>query len=318
MNSPIDNGMPANSATTLPELRDFPSPFFLTSGRLRVLEPLDLTTNELYRQLLDGSYGKPFIIEHKQLRYLHFNAHYIQSAMDIDHPNALNLRYTQMMMSFLLFKPSPGTIVMLGLGGGSLAKFCYRELPNAMIAVVEIDPHVITLRRHFSIPDDDDRFRVIRSDAAEFVAHANDQIDILLVDAFDADGLAGSVSEQNFLLMAHAALAATGILVMNLAGDCSSYVELIKQAGEVFNRQILVVYVKEDGNYVLFAFKQRDFEPNWREMKQRAKELKTRHDLDFQAFMQKIAHAALGEPSRLSTKASKGGLCEVGMSELPQ
>ncbi len=214
--------------------------------------------------------------------------------MDIDQPDELNLRYTQMMMSFLLFKPNPGIIVMLGLGGGSLAKFCYRALPDAFIAVVEIDPHVITLRRHFAIPDDDDRFRVIRADAAEFVAHATDPIDILLADAFDTHGLAESVSGQNFLLMAHAALAATGILVMNLAGDFSSHVELIKQAGEVFNRQILVVSVKDDGNYVLFAFKQRGFEPNWREMKQRAKELKALHDLDFPAFMQKMAHAALG------------------------
>ncbi|MCK7495577.1 MAG: transferase [Comamonadaceae bacterium] len=35
---------------------------------------------------------------------------------------------------------------MIGLGGGSLAKFCHRHLPRARIRVVEINPHVIALR----------------------------------------------------------------------------------------------------------------------------------------------------------------------------
>ena len=50
------------------------------------------------------------------------------------------------MMGFLLFIPSPARILMVGLGGGSLAKFCFRHLPDAAIDVVEINPHVIALR----------------------------------------------------------------------------------------------------------------------------------------------------------------------------
>jgi len=270
-----------------PELLSVPSPFILESSRLCVLESLDTPLDSLYARLLDGTYEKPYIIEDGRLRYLHFGVRYVQSAMRIDRPDVLKLRYTQKMMSFLLFKKTPGRIAMLGLGGGSLAKFCYRCLPDADITVIEIDPHVIALRRHFAIPEDDVRFRVVRGDAAEYVASAVDEpIDVLLADAFDEHGLAHSLASRSFLQHAYAALEETGILVMNLAGDQSRYVELIEAARDIFDRQTLLVPVKDDENYVLFGFKQRHFDPDWHQLRLRAKELKASFELDFPAFVQ--------------------------------
>ena len=56
-------------------------------------------------------------------------------------------------------------------GGGSLAKFCYRHLPDTCITVVEINPHVIALRDEFKVPPDDRRFRVVEADGVHFAAH---------------------------------------------------------------------------------------------------------------------------------------------------
>jgi len=275
-----------------PQLLSVPNPFLIKYSRLRVLEPIDTPINVLYERLLDGTYDKPFIIEDGHLRYLHFGFAYIQSVMRIDQPETLGLRYTQKMMSFLLFQKSPRSIVILGLGGGSLAKFCYRVLPEPTIAVIEIDPDVIALRRHFVIPEDDDRFRVIYGDAAEFVAQTSDTIDVLLVDAFDVRGLARSLANREFLLHAHARLGKAGIMVMNFAGDKSSYVDLIKEANEVFGCQTILVPVNDDGNHVLFAFKQPLFKPNWRRLKQRARELEANIGLDFPEFLQQLERAA--------------------------
>ena len=50
--------------------------------------------------------------------------------MSLDEPDALVTAYTRKMMAFLLFNPAPKRIAMVGLGGGSLAKFCYRNLPK--------------------------------------------------------------------------------------------------------------------------------------------------------------------------------------------
>lgn len=127
-----------------------------------------------------------------------------------DQPDALDLRYTQKMMAFLLFNEKPEHIVMLGLGGGSLAKYCYRHLPNARISVVEINPEVIALRSYFNIPQDDSRFQVVCGDGARFIAEEKAPIDVLLIDAFDEQGIAPSMTHQSFLEGAYDHMAKDG------------------------------------------------------------------------------------------------------------
>src|SRR6187401_299180 len=104
------------------------------------------------------------------------------------------------MMAFLLCNPNPKHIVMIGLGGGSLAKFCYRHLPRSKITVVEISEDVIAMRNEFCIPQDDARFRVVHDDGARFVASLAEPMDVLLIDAFDANGIAPSLAKSAFYL----------------------------------------------------------------------------------------------------------------------
>lgn len=58
--------------------------------------------------------------------------------MRISDPDHLLFDYTRVMMGFRLFRPKPKRIEMIGLGGGSLAKACYRCLPDCDITVVEM------------------------------------------------------------------------------------------------------------------------------------------------------------------------------------
>lgn len=284
--------MSSSPPADLPALLDIPSPFLLENSRVRVMEAPDAPLGPLFARLLDGSYDKPFIVEDGQLRYLHFSMRYVQSVMRIDAPDVLDLRYTQKMMAFLLFGREPERLALLGLGGGSLAKFCYRHLATTQIEAIEIDPRVIALRRHFAIPDDDARFRVVRGDAAAHIAARPARYDVLLADSFDADGLSFSLARRQFFADACAALRPGGILVMNLAGDKARYVDLLDDAHEVFDQQTILLRVNEDDNHILFAFKQRPFAPRWRQIKDRARELEARYALDFPAFAVKLEQAA--------------------------
>jgi spermidine synthase len=96
------------------------------------------------------------------LRSLHIGGLAIQSAMRLDDPYALALDYTRCMMAFpAAFIPEPREALMVGLGGGSLAKFLHRELRSLRVRVVEIDARVIAAARtHFHVPPDDARFSV--------------------------------------------------------------------------------------------------------------------------------------------------------------
>src|SRR3546814_11746746 len=91
------------------------------------------------------------------------------------------------MMGFLLFNASPGTIEIIGLGGGSLAKYCHAYLPSSNIRAVEIDEHVMAMAGQFCIPADSSRLELILGDGHDFVARDEGTTDVLLIDDFNND-----------------------------------------------------------------------------------------------------------------------------------
>jgi spermidine synthase len=272
----------------LNKLYEIPSPFEVETGMVLMHEPPWAKEGELRAKLLDESYSRPFVIDDGKSRFLYFNVRLMQSEMSLKAPNDLAIRYTQKMMAFLLFQPRPKRIVLIGLGGGSLIKFCYQRMPGTQLTAVELDPDVIAFRDTFLMPPDDDRLQVIQADGAEFLDTTEKGIDALLVDAFDKTGFAPSLANREFFDNAYAKLSGNGVLVINLAGEKETYAGLIGEAMHVFDDQVIVISVPDDGNHVLYAFKERHFEPRWRWLHNYAKELRAKFNLDFPTFVQKM------------------------------
>jgi spermidine synthase len=290
---------------TPPPWFEMPSPFDTEAGTVLMLEPLWASRELLRAQLLDESYPKPFVIDDGEQRRLYFNLRLTQSVMRLRAPNELAVRYTQAMMSFLLFNPRPKRIVLIGLGGGSLVKFCFQRLPSASVTAVELDPHVIALAEAFQVPPDGPRLQILHGDGAEYLEEPSHGMDVLLVDAFDKAGVAPSLANRAFFDAARTRLSGNGVLVTNLAGDPTSYAGLLNEAMHVFDDQVIVFAVPEDGNHILLAFKERNFEPRWRWLHNHAKELRAKYDLDFPAFVHKMERSAkLGLAYRLRSRDS--------------
>jgi len=129
------------------------------------------------------------------------------------------------MIGFLLFRPAPARIAMIGLGGGSLARYCASKLPDADFTAVEVSAAVIALRDRFGVPPDGPRFRVLCEDGAEFVRRPGPPLDVLLVDGFDREGQPERLSTAAFYDACRDRLTAGGVLVVNLhsgdAGDAA-------------------------------------------------------------------------------------------------
>ncbi len=220
-------------------------------------EPNETQIAVLCKRLVEDRYDKPFLVENRKIRSLCFGIDgAVQSEMWLDDPETLVNAYTRKMMGFLLFRRRPREVLMIGLGGGSLAKFCHRHLPSARMTVIEIDTGVIALRSHFQIPPDDSRLRVINGDGSAYVAamaQSNQRTDVLLVDAFDRQGIATAVTKRAFLQDARRVLSRRGILVMNLVAslaDCKRYIDSIRS---VFGGPVIAVKVDEGSNVVVFA-----------------------------------------------------------------
>ncbi len=196
----------------------------------------------------------PFVIQDQGIRSLHFTHGEVQSSMRVGRPDELQVDYTLTMMGFLLLNPRPHRITMIGLGGGSLVKFCHRHLPSAQMTVVENNPEVIALRREFSIPDDDDRLTVLTDDGALHVATAvPGAIDVLLVDGFDHAGQPPQLCSQDFYDNCFRALAPGGLLVVNLHIDHPEYDLFTRRIATRFGGNAMEVTAGEKANGIVLA-----------------------------------------------------------------
>ena len=204
---------------------------------------------------------KPYIQESLDAKALHFSISEIQSRMLLRDPDALDLEYTRTMMGFLLFNPTPRSIAMIGLGGGSLAKFCHRHLPATRLQVVEVNPHVIALRDEFHVPPDDARFSVMLGDGAQFVRLSTVRPDVLMVDGFDDQGQPPRLCSQRFYDDCADLLQPGGILVLNLHLGHLEHDRHLERVRRSFNDLVLFLNDADLSNCIVFARKGHTLHP---------------------------------------------------------
>ena len=198
---------------------------------------------------------QPYVREELATRSLHFSMAAIQSRMHLLRPDALELEYTRLAMGWLMLRPAAERLAMIGLGGGSIAKFCHRHLPQTAMVVVEIDPRVIALREAFQVPADDTRLRVIEGDGAQFIAQTDERFDVLMVDAFDADGMPAAFGAQRFYDDCLDVLTADGLFVVNLHAGHPQHLLYVERIARSFGQRLLRVEDRGGSNSVVFAAK---------------------------------------------------------------
>jgi spermidine synthase len=237
--------------------------------------------------MMTGRYDKPFIVDDGCTRQLYFSRRFVQSSMRLDDPFDLDFAYTRKMMAFLLFVPDPGHVLMVGLGGGSLAKFCHRHLPQARLTVVEVNPHVIALRGQFNIPDDE-RLTIIQADAADYLPVAEGDSDVLLLDGCDADGIAPMFLNRAFYQSARRRLRPSGMLVANFVGAPHDWRQHLALLDEIFEHRVYLARVSCEDNHIAFAFADVGYPLDWMRLEARATALACQVPLDFPALVKRL------------------------------
>ncbi len=231
---------------------------------------------------------QPLVVHEKGELRLYFEDEFLQSRMVEDEPARLVLEYTQYMMGFLLFQPRPRRIAMIGLGGGSLAKYCREALPDADFTAVEISPEVLAWRDTFAIPADGPKFRVLCEDGAAFVRREGEPLDVLLVDGFDDQGLPTELCSAAFYDDCRARLAEDGVFVANLHPDEEIYATCLDRIYTAFAGSMLVLTTDESDNRIIFAGNPPSFPPDFTTLVERLRELEPRHLLPLALIVKKV------------------------------
>lgn len=235
------------------------------------------------------------ISEEAGVRSLHFSSDWVQGAMRVRRPNALELAYTREMMAGLLLreKPWPRKALLIGLGAGSLAKFIYHNLPDTKITVVEINPQVeVVARLHFKLPDDPKRLRIIIGDGAEYMLKDGPSYDSILVDGFDKNARAGVLDTLPFYQACRARLTAKGLLAVNLLGRSRGFQASAGRIDTAFDGRSLVFPSCDSGNTIAFATEGEPVDVAVDDLRNRAEQLKLETGLNLLPTVTRLKQAA--------------------------
>lgn len=223
------------------------------------------------------------------VRYLHFGTEWVQGAMRIRKPDAIELEYAQQMMAWMLFLEQPQKVLQLGLGTGALTKFCYRQFDDLAIDVAELNPDVINVcASMFNLPRNDTRLNVMEIDALEWVNQEaqHGQYQAIQVDLYDATAKGPVLDSADFYQACANCLSDDGILTVNLFGDHPSFKRNQKNLNYVFDHVIYLPQV-HDGNIVAIAFKQAQ-KLDYKLLLERAKAIKAAHKLPAKQWVDAI------------------------------
>jgi spermidine synthase len=218
------------------------------------------------------------------VRTLHVGGEAIQSSMRLDDPYALALDYTRCMMAFLLFHPEPREALMIGLGGGSLAKFFLKHLRNTRLRVVELDARVVAAARdHFALPRD---FKVEVGDGAE--ALAPECCDVLVVDAFEDELHVPRLASGEFYDGAFLALTEPGALIVNFMNDDPKLDQTLQHLERAFGGAVIVMPALYDPNILAFALRGVEPRISWSALRARAERLESKLGLPFTRYVPRL------------------------------
>ena len=235
------------------------------------------------------------ISEERGVRYLHFGSRWVQGAMRLSRPDALELEYTREMLFPLLLRTDDGwprRVLIIGLGAASLLKFLHRHYRHTALAVVELREDVVTAAaQFFRLPDDPDRVTITIADGAAFVAAAGPRYDLVLVDGYDAKGRVGSLDTVAFYRHCHARVRDGGILATNLLTRHRGVDASVDRMRQAFDGRAFALPACASGNVVALAVRGEPVELAAAVLRPRARALREATGLNLDATLGRLARA---------------------------
>jgi len=181
----------------------------------------------------------------------------VQSAIRLEAPHALELEYVQQMTGWLLFLHAPAQVALLGLGGGSLARWNLRHLRQSRLVAVEHNPAVILAAKSmFGLPEEGPRFAIVAQDALEWVQAARPATyGVVQVDLYDSKADGPVLDSVDFYRATRRLLPDSGGLVaVNLFGRPRALKQSLAHLKVAFDDRVRLMAPNRAGNRVALCF----------------------------------------------------------------
>ncbi len=246
------------------------------------------------------------------VRYLHLGTPWVQGAMRIRKPQAIELEYVQRMLVWLLLRPEAEAdaadawqdvrALQFGLGSATITRFCHVTLGMPTTAV-EINRSVIdACRLWFALPPDSERLSVVEADAGAWAADPahRARADILCVDLYDHDAASPALDGADFYRDCATLLAADGVMTVNLFGRDSSFDQSAARIAAAFPGGVVrSLRPTREGNTIVIALRSGEW-PSAQVLAQRADNIEAKTRLPARKWLRMLRAlpAAPGDDGR--------------------
>ena len=178
--------------------------------------PLAVLSAPMYQE--DSPYQQVRVREDDLFRYLILDRTFHAVMWKAD-PIELYLPYSQLMMAALAVHAAPQRALILGHGGGSLAKWVGAHWPELEVDTVEVDPSVVKAAERYFDYHPSATHHVHVADARIFLRATQARYDIVWLDVFARHLIPFHLTTQEFFQELRAHLTHDGILAVNLASS---------------------------------------------------------------------------------------------------
>ena len=219
---------------------------------------------------------------------MHIGSATIQSSMRIDNPFHLELDYTQAMSMAALFLDNPKEILCIGLGGGTMPKFFYRLFAKAKLTVLELNPKVIQIAKHFFKLPSSKRFNILQGDGIRYIKEIDKKYDLLISDAFEDYGLPEEFCTISYFESCRNVLSEKGVFMINLWGSDPKTPMYRDRINLVFDQQVLYTESSKPGNVIVFGFNEKNAQYPINILRQKIKSLEVNCELNLMVYFSRL------------------------------
>lgn len=245
---------------------------------------------KIEKQLLiseETPWGVVDVWQEGSVRYLYIQDQTaIQSQLDMARKEILLLQHNRAMMSFLLFQEQPQSILLLGLGGGSIIHFLSHWFPELKITVVDINEKIVSMGKKYFGVLETPQVSIEVADAYSYLLKTKQKnMSVILVDLHNGNCLPDFLFKNDFMDQCFQALSLEGVLVINvLVSNDQNFIDIMTAVRKSFKGIGICMPLDNQKNILLFAFKSlRTLDMH--QLHNKASQCQQIYDIEFEKFV---------------------------------
>jgi spermidine synthase len=227
--------------------------------------------------------------------------------------------YTRFMTASLLYPSEVKSILEIGSGVGTTARYLHNYFPNVQITTVELDPMVVEMARKYCSLQDARNLRVAARDGRMFLADSQERYDLILLDAYRGPFVPFHLVTKEFYQLAKQHLTESGVLAINIEPETMLFDSAVNTVREVFTNVEFYDASGTDkgGNVVLVAYSgaARSFPDLAETAQKRKQDYKLRYDLSQMLEQRYLLKEVWEGNKRTLDVANQNGTSTAGIDE---